>query len=82
MQYDLTNNITSINTKGSAIFGVFDDLNTKGLVKSLDTKDIGNLKNIIKNSSFEGKIGQSLCIYDVLNPKLEKIYLAGLGEKN
>ena len=82
MQYDLTNNITSINVKGSAIFGVFDDLNTKGLVKSLDTKDIGNLKDIIKKSSFEGKIGQSLCIYDVLNLKLEKIYLVGLGEKN
>jgi len=82
MQYDLTNNITSINVKGSAIFGVFDDLNTKGLVKSLDTKDIGNLKDIIKKSSFEGKIGQSLCIYDVLNQKLEKIYLVGLGEKN
>ena len=46
MQYDLTNNITSINTKGSAIFGVFDDLNTKGLVKSLDSKDIGNIKDM------------------------------------
>ena len=82
MQYDLTNNITSINTKGSAIFGVFDDLNTKGLVKSLDSKDIGNIKDIIKKSSFEGKIGQSLCIYDALNSKLEKIYLVGLGKKN
>ena len=59
MQYDLINNITSINTKGSAIFGIFDDLNTNGLVKSLDSKDISKIKDIIKKSSFEGKIGQS-----------------------
>ena len=61
MQYDLTNNITSINVKGSAIFGVFDDLNTKGLVKSLDTKDIDSCleisnktfgKDYIKKSDF------------------------------
>ena len=61
MQYDLTNNITSINVKGSAIFGIFDDLNTKDLVKSLDTKDIGNLKILEKicidcNLDFENLI--------------------------
>ena len=28
------------------------------------------------------KISQSLCIYDLSNSKLEKIYLVGLGEKD
>ena len=37
---------------------------------------------MIKKSSFEGKINQSLCIYDVSNSKLDKVYLVGLGEKN
>ena len=82
MQYDLTDNITSIDVNGAAIFGVFTDKNIKILAKYLKTTDIAKIKEIIKKSSFEGKINQSLCIYDTSNKKLEKIYLVGLGEKN
>ena len=82
MQYDLTDNITSIDVNGAAIFGVFADKNIKILAKYLKTTDIAKIKEIIKKSSFEGKINQSLCIYDTSNKKLEKIYLVGLGEKN
>ena len=82
MQYDLTDNITSIDVNGAAIFGVFTDKNIKILAKYLKTTDIAKIKEIIKKSSYEGKINQSLCIYDTSNKKLEKIYLVGLGEKN
>ncbi len=82
MQFDLTDNITSISTKGSAIFGIFADKNINILAKSVSAKDMEKIKDIIKKSSFEGKINQTLCIYDVSNPKLEKIYLVGLGEKD
>ena len=77
MQYDLTDNITSIDVNGAAIFGVFADKNIKILAKYLKTTDIAKIKEIIKKSSFEGKINQSLCIYDTSNKKLEKIYLFG-----
>ncbi len=82
MQYDLTDNITSISTKGSAIFGIFADKNVKILAKSVSATDLEKIKSIIKKTSFEGKISQSLCIYDLSNSKLEKIYLVGLGEKD
>ena len=82
MQYDLTDNITSISTKGSAIFGIFADRNVKILAKSVSATDLEKIKGIIKKTSFEGKISQSLCIYDLSNSKLEKIYLVGLGEKD
>ena len=82
MQYDLTTNITSISAKGSAIFGVYDDKNMSKLAKHFNNKDIAKFKDMIKKSSFEGKINQSLCIYDVSNSKLDKVYLVGLGEKN
>ena len=82
MQYDLTTNITSISAKGSAIFGVYDDKNISNLAKHFNNKDVAKFKDMIKKSSFEGKINQSLCMYDVSNSKLDKVYLVGLGEKN
>ena len=82
MQYDLTDNITSNTPNGSAIFGVFSDKSTKELEKSLSSLDVAKIKETIKKSSFEGKINQSLCVYETSNKKLDKIYLIGLGEKN
>ncbi len=82
MQYEFINNITSNNIKGSAIFGVFDDKNIKEMSKSMGSSNIDKIKEIINKSSFEGNIGQTLCIYDTSIPKLEKIYLIGLGKKN
>ena len=82
MQYDLTDNITSNTPNGSAIFGVFSDKSTKELEKSLSSLDVAKIKETIKKSSFEGKINQSLCVYETSNKKLNKIYLIGLGEKN
>ena len=55
MQYDLTDNITSISTKGSAIFGIFADRNVKILAKSVSATDLEKIKGIIKKTSFEGK---------------------------
>ena len=82
MQYDLTNNITSIGVKGSAIFGVFTDKNLSILAKHLDSSDIAKIKEIVTKTSFEGKVDQSICIYDSSKKNLEKIYLIGMGEKN
>ena len=82
MQYDLTNNITSIGVKGSAIFGVFTDKNLSILAKYLDSSDIAKIKEIVTKTSFEGKVDQSICIYDSSKKNLEKIYLVGMGEKN
>jgi len=82
MQYDLTNNITSIGVKGSAIFGVFTDKNLSILAKYLDSSDIAKIKEIVTKTSFEGKVDQSICIYDSSKKNLEKIYLIGMGEKN
>ena len=82
MQYDLTDNITSNTPNGSAIFGVFSDKSLKELQKSLSVTDIAKIKETIKKSSFEGKINQSLCVYETSNKKLDKIFLIGLGEKN
>ena len=75
MQYDLTDNITSKSTKGSAIFGVFSDKNINTLSKSVSASDLEAIKGIINNSSFEGKINQNLCIYESSNQRIEKIYL-------
>jgi leucyl aminopeptidase len=52
------------------------------LEKSLSSLDVAKIKETIKKSSFEGKINQSLCVYETSNKKLDKIYLIGLGEKN
>ena len=82
MQYDLTNNITSIGVKGSAIFGVFTDKNLSILAKHLDSSDIAKIKEIVTKTSFEGNVNQSICIYDSSKKNLEKIYLVGMGEKN
>ena len=82
MQYDLTDNITSKSTKGSAIFGVFSDKNINTLSKSVSASDLKAIKGIINNSSFEGKINQNLCIYESSNQRIEKIYLVGLGDKD
>jgi leucyl aminopeptidase len=82
MQYDLTDNITSKSTKGSAIFGVFSDKNVNTLSKSVSASDLKAIKGIINNSSFEGKINQNLCIYESSNQRIEKIYLVGLGDKD
>jgi leucyl aminopeptidase len=82
MQYDLTNNITSIGVKGSSIFGVFTDKNLSILAKHLDSSDIAKIKEIVTKTSFEGKVNQSICIYDSSKKNLEKIYLVGMGEKN
>jgi len=81
MQYDLTNNITSIGVKGSAIFGVFTDKNLSILAKHLDSSDIAKIKEIVTKTSFEGKVNQSICIYDSSKKNLEKIYLVGMGER-
>ena len=82
MQYHLTDNITSNSTKGSAIFGVFSDKSTKELTGLIEKLDIAKITDTIKKSSFEGKINESLCIYDSTDKKLEKIYLVGLGDKD
>ena len=82
MQYDLISNITSNHTKGSAIFGVFSDKSFENSIKCLDASDTLKIKEIIKKSSFKGDINQSLCIYDLSNKKIEKIYLVGLGKKD
>ena len=81
MQYDLISNITSNNTKGSAILGVFSDKSIENSTKCLGASDISKIKEIIKTSSFIGNLNQSLCIYDIPNKKIEKIYLIGLGKK-
>ena len=82
MQYHLTDNITSNSIKGSAIFGVFSDKSTKVLTGLVGKLDIAKITDTLKKSSFEGKINESLCIYDTTDKKLEKIYLVGLGDKD
>ena len=82
MQYHLTDNITSNSIKGSAIFGVFSDKSTKALTGLVGKLDIAKITDTLKKSSFEGKINESLCIYDTTDKKLEKIYLVGLGDKD
>jgi len=82
MQYNFTDNITSNSAKGSAIFGVFTNNNLNGLNKALSTSEKNKISEIIKKSSFDGKLEQSLCIYDISGSKFDKLYIIGLGEKD
>jgi len=82
MQYDFTDNITSNSAKGSAIFGVFTNKKLNGLNKVLSASQKNKISEIIEKSSFEGKLKEFLCIYDVPGTQFEKLYIIGLGEKD
>ena len=82
MQYNLINNITPNAAKGSAIFGIFKGANISQFSYAFDKPELTKISNIIKSSSFQGEINESISIYETLNKNFEKSYFIGLGEKN
>ena len=82
MQYNLMNNITPNATKGAAIFGVFKGANISQFSYSFNKSELSKISDIIKNSSFQGEISESINIYEMQNKNFLKIYFIGLGEKN
>jgi len=82
MQYNLINNITPNAAKGSAIFGIFKNDNLSQFSSAFNESELTKISNIIKNSSFQGEIDESINIYEMLNKNFEKTFFVGLGEKN
>ena len=62
MQYNLINNITPNAAKGSAIFGIFKGANISQFSYAFDKPELTKISNIIKSSSFQGEINESIKI--------------------
>ncbi|XBC37487.1 MAG: leucyl aminopeptidase [Buchnera aphidicola (Meitanaphis microgallis)] len=81
MKYNIEHN--SLNKKNSdcLVFGFFEDHNICRSIKRLDKFSNGYISNLIKTKEIEGKIGQSLLLYDVSNISAKRIVLIGCGKK-
>ena len=67
--------------KNCLILGVYENGDLTQTAKIVDKTSKGFLADRLKQSECEGKLGQTLCLYQVPHLKAERILLVGCGKK-
>lgn len=67
--------------KNCLIIGVFENGDLTPTAKIVNKASKGYLADRLKQSECEGKLGQTLCLYQVPNIKAERVLLVGCGKK-
>lgn len=66
--------------KSCLIIGVFEDGELSETAKSLDKMSRGFITKLVKQGAFQGKVGQTLPLYQLADTKFEHILLIGCGK--
>ncbi len=81
MEFTLTTDTAEKQASACVIVGVYEKGKLSAAAQRIDQAAAGRLARIVQRGDLEGKLGQTLVLYDVSNIAAERVLLVGLGEE-
>ncbi|WP_395496591.1 leucyl aminopeptidase [Arsenophonus endosymbiont of Lipoptena cervi] len=81
MEFNIQNNILLTEHNSCIVIGVFEFNKLSTIAEKLDFISEGYISNLLRSEELEGKIGQTLLLYNVPKILSERILLVGCGKK-
>ncbi len=81
MEFTLTTDTAEKQASACVIVGVYEKGKLSAAAQRIDQAAAGRLARIVQRGDLEGKLGQTLVLYDMPNVAAERVLLVGLGEE-